>query len=509
VPVNWGGASSVGIGFRAIARFTRPANVTPYTVGATVGAAGTAGAVHRLAGIGPVGGHYKIQSLDISMTGSTLPSGMAGGFRVHFYTAEPLPAADNAAFAADTTERLIHIGYIDTSTLELFGSGFLRATNSTERIRFQSITDDLWVKVVTLTGNGFTPVSGAQFEIDVRGTSIGAPSTTVNSLPWLIDSIYRKAEQLPSVSWRFAEDRNLTDRISGLTLDFTRTTPRTWEQADKTSGTVGINEPAFSYLNGVSQGLDVWTSRTNLFLNSDAPTAQDITVTAAVHTLSFRGTGTVTLSDASTAGPLNGTGANNQVQLGFTPSAGTLTVTPSGDVRELQVELGVGASPYIPTAEKPATRTADIATTRNLSWFNPSGGVFYVEWAFAAQNSSNRAQFSIDDGTNNNRVQSFISGSTANFRVTRSAAATGPGVVSIGAAVSGKIALSFAAGAASGAASNGTLATAGGTLAGPLDMLTILRIGRDAGGFPQNGPIARLDYYEPDAAQSFLQRMTP
>jgi hypothetical protein len=494
------------VAFRGIAAFVRPANTTPYDVGDVVGSADSA--VHKLPSIGQAGAHYEIQSVQLSMSGTALPSGMGGGFRIHFYTAEPATAADASTYANAVFDRRIYVGYIDVSTLEVIGGGFLTRTNNTDRLRFQSLTNDIWAEIVTLASNGFTPVSGAQVELDVRGAVIGKPSPTANSPLWLPVIDYRKAEQLPLLSFWFAEDRGLTDRIRGLTLDFTRTTPRTFNQADNTWGRVGINEPAFSYSGGVSMGLDIWDARTNLFLNSAAPATQDITVTAAAHTLSFRGTGSITLSGASTAGPLDGTGANDRVSLTLTPSAGTLTLTLSGDIREPQFGLGTSASPYIETGALPVIRTADICTLSDLSWFDPSGGVFYVEWAFTSQVATNRAQLCIDDNSINNRVQAFVANNQMFFRVVRLGSQTGPSQVSLSTSVAGKLAIAFTAGAASAAASNGTLASAGGTLAGPLDLCTILRIGRDSGGSYHNGTIARLDYYGPGAAQSFIQRMT-
>jgi hypothetical protein len=73
---------------------------------------------------------------------------------------------------------------------------------------------------------------------------------------------------------------------------------------------------------------------------------QTCSVTAAQHTLSFRGTGTVTLTGASIAGPLIGTGAGNIVSLTFTPSAGNLTLTVLGTVNDAQLELGSARSGY-------------------------------------------------------------------------------------------------------------------------------------------------------------------
>jgi hypothetical protein len=99
---------------------------------------------------------------------------------------------------------------------------------------------------------------------------------------------------------------------------------------------------------------------TNLFLNSAVGVTQNVTTTAVQHTLSFTGTGSITLTGTSTAGPLAGTGASNRVSLVFTPSAGALTLTIAGDVRTVQLETGFLSS-YIVTAGVAATRAADIA----------------------------------------------------------------------------------------------------------------------------------------------------
>ena len=90
----------------------------------------------------------------------------------------------------------------------------------------------------------------------------------------------------------------------------------------------------------------VVSARKNLLLATDTLSTRSVTTVAAQYTLSFTGTGTVTLSGASTAGPLVGTGANNRVSLTFTPAAGTLTLTVSGDVRMGQLEYDPAATRY-------------------------------------------------------------------------------------------------------------------------------------------------------------------
>lgn len=93
----------------------------------------------------------------------------------------------------------------------------------------------------------------------------------------------------------------------------------------------------------------------NLLLNSATLSTQNITTAALGYTLHFTGTGTVTLSGTSTAGPLVGTGVNDRVSLSFTPTAGTLTLTVSGSVTSAQLETGSTASTYVATTSAPAS----------------------------------------------------------------------------------------------------------------------------------------------------------
>ena len=127
-----------------------------------------------------------------------------------------------------------------------------------------------------------------------------------------------------------------------------------------------------------SAGLLVEAGATNLFLNSDVGATQSITLTAVAHTLSFWGTGSVTLSGTAT-GTLNGTGVANRVSLTFTPTAGSVTFTVSGSITFVQVETGSSATSYIPTTSSSASRGADavsVAFTQALPYsaiaiFNP------------------------------------------------------------------------------------------------------------------------------------------
>ena len=96
----------------------------------------------------------------------------------------------------------------------------------------------------------------------------------------------------------------------------------------------------------LTYGIEPKTGTRNLLLATDTLTTQSLTVAAVPHTLAFTGTGTVTLSGASTAGPLVGTGAGNRVTLTFTPTAASLTLTVSGSVTLGQLQLGSTDTPY-------------------------------------------------------------------------------------------------------------------------------------------------------------------
>lgn len=93
-------------------------------------------------------------------------------------------------------------------------------------------------------------------------------------------------------------------------------------------------------------GIHPITGVRNLLLATDTMSTQSRTVTAAPHTLSFLGTGTVVLTGASIAGPLIGTGAGNRVSLTFTPTAAPLVMTVVGSVILAQLELGSTVTAY-------------------------------------------------------------------------------------------------------------------------------------------------------------------
>jgi hypothetical protein len=177
----------------------------------------------------------------------------------------------------------------------------------------------------------------------------------------------------PSLDLRFAATKSLNDYVSGNNLTtFTRSSTGTYFDANGVlqSAPAGVARFDHNPETGESLGLLMEEARTNLLLNSATLSTQSATVTATSTTLSFYGTGTVTLTGVSTAGPLVGTGASNRVSLTFTPTAGSLTLTVSGSVTNAQLEAGSYPTSYIPTAGSTVTRAADVCTLTNSNIYD-------------------------------------------------------------------------------------------------------------------------------------------
>jgi hypothetical protein len=117
------------------------------------------------------------------------------------------------------------------------------------------------------------------------------------------------------------------------------------------------------------EGVLLEAAATNLLLNSAALSTQTLTLTAQVYTLSFYGSGVITLSGGH-AYVLMGEGTSKKVTYTFTPTAGSTTFTVSGTVSYAQLEIGNVSSSYITTTGSSATRSADVCTGTGLIYTN-------------------------------------------------------------------------------------------------------------------------------------------
>jgi hypothetical protein len=180
----------------------------------------------------------------------------------------------------------------------------------------------------------------------------------------------------------FATNKTL-NHGTGPDISFTRASAANYFNSAGVLTSATTNEPRFDYdpVTLVSKGLLVEVARTNLLLNSASLSTQSVVVTAVAHTLSFYGTGTITLSGASTAGPLVGSGAFPvRSTLTFTPTAGTLTLTVTGTVEYAQLEIGSSISSYITTVGASATRAVEEPIVTPISsFYNQNEGTIFVQ----------------------------------------------------------------------------------------------------------------------------------
>jgi len=239
------------------------------------------------------------------------------------------------------------------------------------------------------------------------------------------DKLWYDSNEIPSLDLRFADRKDLVDAITGSNLiNFTRASSATYVGSDGLIKTATTNEARFDHdpTTGESLGLLVEEQRSNLLLNSGTLATQGVTVTAVAHTLSFYGSGTVTLSGTHTA-TVVGTGAYPaRTALTFTPTAGTLTVTVSGTVEYANLEIGSFATSYIPTEGSTVTRSADVVsiTGSNFSsWYRQDEGtVFYEGQVLGSDQLNNKDMLGLSDGTSNEFAKMFIpSGNNQRFRV--------------------------------------------------------------------------------------------
>ena len=221
------------------------------------------------------------------------------------------------------------------------------------------------------------------------------------------DLLSRATSQLgglvPLHYWDFTTNRAL---FAGADVGAVTSTPN-WSFTRATVGSAedlagNIVQFSSGQIRRTDRGILIEGARTNLFLNSAVGVTQSVTVAAVAHTLSFRGTGTITLTGTSTAGPLVGSGANTRVTLTFTPTAGSLTLTVSGSVTNVQLEEGAFVSSWIPTAGTSVTRNAEILTVSSPGVSFPLS--LFALFESAADTGVGQVIFEVDDNTNNERA---------------------------------------------------------------------------------------------------------
>jgi hypothetical protein len=166
--------------------------------------------------------------------------------------------------------------------------------------------------------------------------------------------------------------------VKGADLNVVRATSATRVNANGLIETMGANVPLIDHTGGGCPTILVQPQRTNSLLNSATVATQTINVTAVAHTISFYGSGTITLSGTHTA-TVVGLGTARKTYT-FTPTAGNLILTVSGTCTNGQLEAGSYATSYIPTTSASVTRNADVITKTAISdLIGQTEGTMFVE----------------------------------------------------------------------------------------------------------------------------------
>jgi hypothetical protein len=169
---------------------------------------------------------------------------------------------------------------------------------------------------------------------------------------------------------------------------------------------VASNVPRLDYTNGSCPSILVEPQRTNSLLNSATVANQTITTGAVQYTLSFYGTGTITLSGTHTA-TVVGTGTTRKTYT-FTPTAGNLILTVSGTCTRGQLEAGSYATSEIPTTSSIVTRNADVISKTGISsLIGQTEGVIFLDFFYNGE-SKDFVPINLFDSAGSNHLSIYI-----------------------------------------------------------------------------------------------------
>lgn len=371
-------------------------------------------------------------------------------------------------------------------------------------------TFSIWMKRVTGTGN---------IDISADGTTWATQTLTSAWQRFSVTVSPTAGSKTPGV--RIATSGDSIYIFGAQLSDSASVDPYVYQPVAAPTSTAYYG-PRFDYdpVTLAPKGLLIEEQRTQLLLNSSMDgtslATQNVTVAAVAHTLTFYGTGTVTLSGVSTAGPLVGTGAYpSRASLTFTPTAGTLTLTVTGTVQFAQLEAGAFATSFIPSAASQVTRAADSASMigNNFArWYNQTEGTLFANYYQNDGLASGGGLLALSDNTNNNRILLTADGaSSSSIQPGMYVTAAGASQVAIVAGTGTQNSFNKLTGAYAtndfACSFNG--ATVVDDASGVIPVVDRAYIGAGAtGATPINGTIARIAYYNRRLANTELQAIT-
>jgi hypothetical protein len=215
----------------------------------------------------------------------------------------------------------------------------------------------------------------------MRGSAVfrtGVAPGGVLAGPWVKNELWRRARAVPSLDLRFADNKSLTDAVTGQSLvTFTRASSGTYVGSDGVLRTSTTNEPRFDHnpTTGESLGLLVEETRTNNLLQSQ----------------NFSATWTVNAATVGTAiAAPDGTTTAQKIEENSTTDQHRVTQTSAGGATTSAVCLSVFA--------KAAERTKIRVAFTTLSFWTGGGGaavIFDLAAGTAATDSSTPTAFGI------------------------------------------------------------------------------------------------------------------
>jgi hypothetical protein len=237
-------------------------------------------------------------------------------------------------------------------------------------------------------------------------------NTTVQNLT--NNGLYDKASLIVSPNaYKASKIYSLKPTSGAGDLTFARASAQTRRNSAGVIENLANNVPALDY--PTVGGCPWWNfplQRTNLFLNSQAPVTQNITVVnGSTYTVSVGEGGSATLSNAGTGS------ATSTTPFTFVASTTTLTVTIVSAPIWCQVELGAYASPLIVTSGSALTRVISNPNTSGLtSFIGQTEGGWYTEFRTGSVIPANGDIVSYGQNITNN-VAFLVSGNNIQARI--------------------------------------------------------------------------------------------
>lgn len=225
---------------------------------------------------------------------------------------------------------------------------------------------------------------------------------------------------LPTLDLDFLQQRYSMSLIAKAFADiftFSRASTGTRINAAGAIETVAANQPRFDYepVTLLPKGVLIEEQRTRLNTLSLSPSANEtIAVSAQAYTLSFYGSGIVTLSGAH-AQVVAGAGAfPARRTYTFTPSAGALTLAFSGSCADVQIEAGAFATSVIRGEGSQVTRAGDVVISNTLTpWFEAGNGVIYIEHTIFNQAPAASRIVELSNGGSQERIYIAMQSATS------------------------------------------------------------------------------------------------